>query len=131
MPRKSVLERCKSTYKSMKARAKKDGAIVEFVATDLEALVLDQELCQWCRRKLTPAIINFDHETPLARGGSWELSNIRPICASCNRRKGTLDSNEYNRLLLKLRELSEELGSDYVARNVLARMAAGAAFIYR
>lgn len=128
--RKTLLERCKSTHKSMKARARKDGASIVFTAEDLEQKVLNQEHCHWCQKKLTPATINFDHEVPLARGGDWSLDNIRPICASDNRRKGTLTSEEYSKLLTKLQELNEELGTTYVSKNVLARMAAGGAWIH-
>lgn len=113
----------------MKARARKDGATIAFTAEDLVCRVPAR--CIWCQRKLTPAVINFDHEVPLARGGNWSLENLLAICGSCNRRKGTLASHEYRKLLLKLSELTEEFGSDYVAKNILARMAAGGAFIYR
>jgi 5-methylcytosine-specific restriction endonuclease McrA len=129
MARKTLFERCKSTLKSMKARAKKDGCVIAFTAEDLVSRV--PEHCVWCKRKITPAILNMDHIVPLSRGGSWELDNLIGVCASCNRRKSILDAHEYRQLLRKLSELSEELGSDFVAKNVLSRMAAGAAFIYR
>ncbi|MFI7162849.1 HNH endonuclease [Rhodococcus erythropolis] len=29
----------------------------------------------------------LDHRTPVAAGGSHDLENCRPVCASCNRRK--------------------------------------------
>jgi hypothetical protein len=126
--RKTLLQRCQSTLNSMKARAKKDGATVEFTAEDLAAKV--PETCVWCKKRLTPAILNFDHLLPIARGGSWSIDNILGVCASCNRRKSILDAHEYRQLLRKLSELTEELGSDFVAKNVLKRLAAGAAWIY-
>jgi 5-methylcytosine-specific restriction endonuclease McrA len=112
----------------MKQRARKDGAVVTFTAEDLIQKVPAD--CVWCKKKLTPAILNFDHLLPIARGGSWSIDNILGICASCNRKKSILDSHEYRQLLRKLAELTDELGSDFVAKNVLKRLAAGAAWIY-
>ena len=112
----------------MKARARKDGSAIAFTAEDLEAKV--PEKCVWCLKRLTPAVINFDHRVPLARGGGWSLDNIEAICASDNRRKGTLTSDEYAKLLQKLNDLTAELGDDYVMKNVLKRLAAGGAWIH-
>lgn len=112
----------------MKARARKDGAEVEFTAEELETRV--PERCIWCGKKLTPAILNMDHLVPLARGGDWSLDNILGICASDNRRKGTLKDSEYRLLLRKLDELTDALGDDYVKKNVLKRLAAGGAWIH-
>lgn len=112
----------------MKARAKKDGAVIEFTAEDLEDRI--PEKCIWCGQRLTPAIINFDHLKPLARSGDWSLDNILAICAPDNRRKGTLTDSEYRLLLHKLDELTDALGDDYVKKNVLKRLAAGGAWIH-
>jgi hypothetical protein len=126
--RKTLAERCKSTLKSMKARARKDGDEIHFTVEDLLTRV--PEHCIWCRKRLTPAIINFDHLKPLARGGDWSLDNILAICASDNRRKGTLTDIEYRLLLRKLDELTDALGDDYLKKNVLKRLSAGAAWIH-
>jgi 5-methylcytosine-specific restriction endonuclease McrA len=112
----------------MKARARKTGDVIAFTAEDLVQKAPAD--CVWCGRKLTPSLINYDHLLPLARGGSWSIDNILGICAFCNRKKGTLNAHEYRQLLRKLAELTEELGSDYVQKNVLKRMAAGGAWIF-
>jgi 5-methylcytosine-specific restriction endonuclease McrA len=126
--RKTLPERLKSTLKSMKARARKEGAVITFTAEELESVI--PERCRWCQKRITPATLNVDHKVPVSRGGSWSLDNLEGICAPCNRKKSILDSNEYHRLLQKLSELTDELGSDFVARNVLKRLAAGSAWIY-
>lgn len=128
MPRKSFADRCKTTHRGQKARAKKFGVEIDYTADDLLEMVPSH--CLWCRRKLTPSTINFDHLTPVARGGEWTLDNLAVICGSCNRRKGPLNTTEYGKLLAFLYTLSQELGDDYAARNILARLAAGGAWIH-
>lgn len=36
-----------------------------------------------------------DHNVPLSRGGSDDISNILPACGTCNRRKGTRTAQEF------------------------------------
>jgi hypothetical protein len=122
------LQRCQSTLKSMKARARKDGATVAFTAEDLVSVV--PERCPWCQKRITPAILNLDHKIPVSRGGTWTLDNLRGVCASCNRKKSVFTDHEYRLVQDKLAELTEELGSDFVAKNISKRLAAGAAWIY-
>jgi 5-methylcytosine-specific restriction endonuclease McrA len=54
--------------------------------------------CNICGKKLS--LINYgnldgkgswevDHSKPVARGGTNHLNNLRPVCISCNRKKGT------------------------------------------
>lgn len=57
-----------------------------------------QELCdEYGNRCLrcgdTEAVLEADHVVPLTKGGSDEISNIQPLCGSCNRSKfvGTVD----------------------------------------
>ena len=129
MPRRTLLDRCKTTLACQKRRAKtKYGVEVSYTAEDLAAIV--PPTCRWCERKLTPAVINFDHKIALARGGSWTLENLEAICATCNRRKNALNDNEYERLLQKLDELAAEFNDSFIITNVLMRMGAGSAFIY-
>jgi 5-methylcytosine-specific restriction endonuclease McrA len=128
MPRKTLLDRCKSTLRSQKARAKKYGAYVAYGAEDLVAIV--PPACPWCSRKLTPGTINFDHCIPIARGGKWTVENLSAICGSCNRRKGALNVMEYGQLIRFLAEMTQARGDDFAEKNILARLAAGGAWIH-
>jgi hypothetical protein len=52
--------------------------------------------CEYCVEIGRPAglitLANcvFDHKVPLNRGGTWELENLKAVCASCNNEKGHL-----------------------------------------
>jgi hypothetical protein len=59
-----------------------------------------QELCEastnhcwYCHKKFDK--LTADHMTPIARGGSNDISNIVPACLSCNASKGATTPLEY------------------------------------
>jgi 5-methylcytosine-specific restriction endonuclease McrA len=130
MARKTFEQRVKTTFASMKQRAKKYGDTVEFTAAELLSLVVNNTHCRWCRVKITPATLNFDHKQPAARGGTWTLANMEPICGGCNRKKGALTEQEFDFLKRALKRITELTGDEYAEKNILKRLAAGGAFIY-
>jgi 5-methylcytosine-specific restriction endonuclease McrA len=44
--------------------------------------------CFLCRADLTTTKHHFDHWVPFSKGGMTEFSNLRPLCARCNLKKG-------------------------------------------
>ena len=56
----------------------------------------------WCKNKMNVFDFHVGHNIPESKGGGTEISNLRPICASCNLSMGnryTIDtwSQEYQR----------------------------------
>jgi 5-methylcytosine-specific restriction endonuclease McrA len=69
-----------------KRRAAKNASRGSFTAKEFE------ELCERYGNRclscgVTGVVLEADHVVPLTRGGSDDISNIQPLCGSCNRRK--------------------------------------------
>ena len=42
-------------------------------------------IVKWCENIITPFQFDVGHDIPVSRGGTNDLTNLRPICANCNR----------------------------------------------
>ena len=82
-------QRNKASYRiwSRAGKARKAGAIGSFGLkewTDLISQFDDHCVCCWDTVKLT-----MDHVVPVSMGGTNCISNIQPLCKTCNSRKRT------------------------------------------
>ncbi|MBI3542463.1 MAG: HNH endonuclease [Deltaproteobacteria bacterium] len=68
---------------------------------------LNQGLCHYCGRKVSPELLTMDHVVPVARGGTSTPGNIVASCKDCNSKKKLTTPVE--QLLSKLRD---ERGGD-------------------
>ncbi|WP_442945093.1 HNH endonuclease [Nostoc sp.] len=55
--------------------------------------------CFWCRDGLTLENMTIDHYIPRSKGGSNELSNLRPSCSRCNSLRGNTMPSEASKVL--------------------------------
>jgi 5-methylcytosine-specific restriction endonuclease McrA len=46
--------------------------------------------CYVCKRPISFTTFEVGHNKPFAKGGKWEINNLRPICGVCNRSMGTM-----------------------------------------
>ncbi len=73
-----------------------------------EVFKRDKFTCQYCGRKAPDVVLNVDHITPVAEGGTNDMLNLITACFSCNngKRATPLDKNA---ALDKQRKQLEEL----------------------
>jgi len=38
----------------------------------------------WCKNYITVFDYHVGHDIPLSKGGTYDISNLRPICSRCN-----------------------------------------------
>lgn len=55
----------------------------------------DKFTCDYCGHRGTSVTLEVDHQTPLARGGADDPSNMVTACWECNREKGTMTAGEF------------------------------------
>lgn len=56
-------------------------------------------LVKWCENVMTPFQFEVGHNIPVSKGGSDDLSNMRPICSNCNKSMGnTYSIDEFSQL---------------------------------
>ena len=56
-----------------------------------------QGRCVYCGGRQRMDLMDVDHKTPLARGGSNDRRNLQLLCRTCNLRKGTKTDREFRR----------------------------------
>ena len=54
-----------------------------------------QGRCVYCGGRQRMDLMDVDHKTPLARGGSNDRRNLQLLCRTCNVRKGTKTDREF------------------------------------
>lgn len=52
--------------------------------TRFEVLKRDKFTCQYCGRQAPDVVLNIDHITPIAKGGTNEITNLITSCFDCN-----------------------------------------------
>ena len=61
-------------------------------------------VCKICRvQKITALQFQVSHIIPLCKGGTNDLKNLTPICATCNRSMGKENANEFAKMLTSMR----------------------------
>lgn len=64
-------------------------------ATKLKVIRRDKYVCQLCRKDVPDEDVNFDHIIPWSKGGTSDESNIRLLCAECNKKRGASYEDEH------------------------------------
>jgi 5-methylcytosine-specific restriction endonuclease McrA len=59
----------------------------------------DGDCCYYCKEKQIKYTI--DHELPISKGGTMDLSNLRIACKKCNCAKGNLTKQEFDQNKIK------------------------------
>src|SRR5262245_28374827 len=91
----SACKDCNRRVFAQRRRARLAGAGGSYTLAEWTNLVAQFDACPECTRPwadIPPApggyVVTADHIIPISRGGRNEISNIRPLCYSCNSKKG-------------------------------------------
>jgi 5-methylcytosine-specific restriction endonuclease McrA len=69
---------------------------------------LAKGICHYCGKLYPPDQLTMDHLIPIARGGKSVRGNVVPSCKDCNNRKKHMLPWEWQEMLDKSSEKSEE-----------------------
>lgn len=87
---------CNKNVFAQRRRARLEGSEGSFTTAEWETLLAQYDRCPDCQRAWNEiplvmgrqSAVTRDHIIPIAKGGSNSIENIRPLCYSCNSRKG-------------------------------------------
>ena len=75
--------------------------------TRFEIFKRDRFTCQYCGRKSPDVILEVDHITPVAEGGTNEMINLITSCRDCNRGKGKTTLSDETAVAKQQEQLEE------------------------
>lgn len=120
------ITRTYSSYRFHQKRAAASKVTLNYTLQDLRRWVNEclGKPCWYCGTPITEKNYSCDHSQPISRGGKHNEENLFIICSRCNETKGPLTSTEFD----QLKELTKTW-EPVAARNLLARLRAGARFV--
>jgi len=86
----------------MKARAREHGITeqdwdqITEVYDYWKSHGIDSNKCYYCEKELGESF-HIDHDVPYNKGGTNDMNNLYPACERCNRQKGEMTIEQYNR----------------------------------
>jgi 5-methylcytosine-specific restriction endonuclease McrA len=114
-----IRRRCGVALRHHRAAAAKDFQTLDYDLGELLALARQAQVCAYCSRPLGNDA-TFDHVVPVGRTArAHRLANIVLCCPDCNMAKGSMDGDEYRRLLALLAGFDPRAAAD-VRRRLLS-----------
>ena len=86
--------------KQMRHHANKTLGIINSDLWKIKCEILNNQ-CQLCKAYMSNNLVSVDHIIPVVKGGTHEISNLQPLCKSCNSRKGSKSMEEMEKIYTK------------------------------
>jgi hypothetical protein len=119
-----LLQRTQRIHAAHSRRARRVGVAVDYSVEELRRMVqhkLSAGGCPFCRAELTANSFALTHKNPPRRGGRHSLVNLIVCCKRCRAIKGLLDGQEFQELLLLIRNWPEVIRRRFLARLLRGR----------